>query len=210
MRISELSKQADVPVATIKYYLREGLLPPGEPLSRTQASYGEQHLRRLRLIRALVEVGEVPIAAIRRVLDAIDDESMGTHDLLGTAQYALGPHIEPPADDPDWQTAGEQVDALLGELGWQVHRQSPAHTMLVQAIVALRRLGLPTDVADLRHYAGAAQDLAEHEVAWVPDGPRADAVEAVVVATVLYEPVLLALRRLAQENVSARIFGGCD
>ena len=30
MWIAELSRRTDVPVATIKYYLREGLLPPGE------------------------------------------------------------------------------------------------------------------------------------------------------------------------------------
>ena len=35
MKISELSAATDVPVATLKYYLREGLLPPGEALSRT-------------------------------------------------------------------------------------------------------------------------------------------------------------------------------
>ena len=29
MRISELARAADVPVATIKFYLREGLLPEG-------------------------------------------------------------------------------------------------------------------------------------------------------------------------------------
>lgn len=216
MRISELSEHTGVPVATIKYYLREGLLPPGEILSRTQARYSEQHVRRLRLIRALVEVGELPITAIRRVLTAVDDEHTGMHHLLGTAQYALGPHIEPPADDPSWQAAEEQVDALLDELGWRVSSESPARAMLTQAIVALQRLDLPMDVAGLRHYAGAAYDLARHEVARIDERAETNtddpggAVEAVVVTTVLYEPVLLALRRLAQEDVSARTFTSCD
>ena len=56
MRIGELSKAAGVPVPTIKYYLREGLLAPGELTSPNQASYGEAHIRRLRLIRALVDL----------------------------------------------------------------------------------------------------------------------------------------------------------
>jgi len=62
--MAELSRSSGVPVATIKYYLREGLLPPGEATSATRAEYDETHLRRLQLIRALVEIGEVPVAAI--------------------------------------------------------------------------------------------------------------------------------------------------
>ena len=42
MRISELSAQTGVPVPTIKYYLREGLLPEGERSAPTQAAYGER------------------------------------------------------------------------------------------------------------------------------------------------------------------------
>ncbi|RAC11977.1 MerR family transcriptional regulator, partial [Burkholderia multivorans] len=54
MRISELSRRSDVPVATIKYYLREGLLPAGERTSATQAVYTDAHVNRLALIRALL------------------------------------------------------------------------------------------------------------------------------------------------------------
>lgn len=52
MKVSELAAQSGVALATIKYYLREGLLMPGEPTSATGARYGEQHVRRLALIRA--------------------------------------------------------------------------------------------------------------------------------------------------------------
>src|SRR5262249_31390262 len=89
MLMAELSKRSGVPVATIKYYLREGLLPPGEATSATRADYGEHHLRRLRLIRALLEVGEVPLAGIGRILAAVDDESVSLHEVLGAVQYAL-------------------------------------------------------------------------------------------------------------------------
>jgi len=53
MRISALATAAGLPLATVKYYLREGLLHPGVASSATQASYDEAHVRRLRLIRAL-------------------------------------------------------------------------------------------------------------------------------------------------------------
>lgn len=39
MRISELSDVTGVSVATIKYYLREELVPPGERTAPNQADY---------------------------------------------------------------------------------------------------------------------------------------------------------------------------
>ena len=55
MRISELSSQTGVPVATIKFYLREKLLQEGIRTSATQAQYNESHVARLRLIRPQYE-----------------------------------------------------------------------------------------------------------------------------------------------------------
>jgi MerR HTH family regulatory protein len=65
VRISELSEATGVAVHTLKYYLREGLLMPGRPTSRTRAEYGGEHVERVRLVRALVEHGGVPIAGVR-------------------------------------------------------------------------------------------------------------------------------------------------
>ena len=71
MRISELCRTSGVAVPTIKYYLREGLLPEGERTSATQAAYRDLHLQRLRVVRALIESG-VSIAETRQVLEALD------------------------------------------------------------------------------------------------------------------------------------------
>ncbi|MGB8946164.1 MAG: MerR family transcriptional regulator, partial [Streptomyces sp.] len=85
MRIGELSRRTGVPVPTIKYYVREGLLPPGELSSPNQAHYGETHERRLRLIRALLEVGGLKVSAIAEVLGAVDDPGRPLHKVLGAA-----------------------------------------------------------------------------------------------------------------------------
>jgi len=37
MRISELVERTGVPLATVKFYLRQGMLPPGEAVSATRA-----------------------------------------------------------------------------------------------------------------------------------------------------------------------------
>lgn len=45
MRLAELSRRSGVSTATIKYYLREGLLPPGRQVNPTTAEYDDGHLQ---------------------------------------------------------------------------------------------------------------------------------------------------------------------
>jgi len=215
MRMAELSRRSGVPVATIKYYLREGLLPSGVAVSATRAEYGEAHLRRLRLIRVLVDVGEVPVAAIGKILSVVDDQSAGVHQMLGAVQYELGPHpAVPPEGDPDWQAARREVDELIASLGWTIAPNAPARALLALTLAALRRTGSAPPGPGLRAYAEAMAGLAAREVAGLgPGGPggangsRVALAESAVVGMVLHEHVIVALRRLAQEDASARYFG---
>ena len=209
MRISELSAASQVPIPTIKYYLREGLLPQGEQTSATRAVYDESHLRRLRLIRALLEVGRLPLATIHRVIAAVQDEELGIHELLGVAHYALAPEVEPHPDDADWQAARERADDFIAGLDWEIHPDAPTRAELAQMIVTLDRLGMGFSAEALRPYAEAAHRLvADHELARVPfDGPRDKAVEHLVTGTVLYGKVFDVMRRLAHESESAKRVG---
>ena len=93
MRISELSRVSGVPVATIKFYLREGLVPEGVRTSPNQAQYDDAHVQRLRLVRALVGVGGLSLAATKNVLGQIDEPTGLTLDLLGTAHQAVAPDL---------------------------------------------------------------------------------------------------------------------
>ncbi|MBC6461430.1 MerR family transcriptional regulator [Actinomadura sp. HBU206391] len=208
MKISELSDRSGLTVQTIKFYLREGLMPKGAATGATRAEYGDAHLERLRLIRALREVGDLPVSAIKRIVGAVDDTEVGLHELLGRVQYAIGPHVEIPADDPLWRAAREDVDALIAELGWRVTADAPARDLLAQTFVALRKLGFPVVLTELRPYIEAAVDIGEHEAGRLStDEPRSRAIHGMLVTTVLYEQVLLALHRLAQEHASARRLG---
>jgi len=209
MRISELSAASGVPIPTIKYYLREGLLPAGEQTSATGARYGEGHVRRLRLIRALLEVGRLPIASIAKVVAAVDDESLDLHHVLGVAQYAIAPAVEPHTPDEEWTRARAEADTMITDLGWQIDPDAPARDELAQAVLTLGRLGMPADGEALRPYADAALRLVtEHEIGTIPfDGPREATVESLVLGTVVHGRVLDIMRRLAHESVSARLLG---
>ena len=207
MRISELSQASGVSIPTIKFYLRERLLPQGTPTARTQADYAEGHLHRLRLIQALTEIGGLRLRDVRAVLQAIDDQALGTHELLGTVHHALGPHPDGEPSHDEVQAIAE-VDRFLGGLGWRVSQAAPARRTLARALTTLRRMGRDADAAVFEPYARVADELAAREVATVSStGSRLEAVEGAVVGTVVFEAALVALRRLAQEHHSARRFG---
>jgi DNA-binding transcriptional MerR regulator len=209
VKISDLSDRSGLTVQTIKFYIREGLLPRGVSTAATKVGYDDGHLERLRLIRALREVGDLPVSAIKPIVRALDDDGGGLHDLLSTAQHALGPRVRPPADDPDWRAARQDVDALMKELGWRISPEAPARDLLAQTFIALRRLGIPVVLTELRPYINAATMLGDHELgALDTTAPRGRVVRGTVVMTVLYEQVLIALHRLAQEDSSARRFSG--
>jgi DNA-binding transcriptional MerR regulator len=206
MRIAELSRQSGVSVPTIKYYLREGLLPPGLRTSPNQASYDETHVRRLRLIRALVEVGNLSIAETRDVLASIDSPGKTLHETLGKAQSAVAPTYERRADDEAWSRATLEVDELVRRRGWQVKTANPAWQLLTQVLATFHELGQEDLAALLDDYADAAERLAEREVQTVLDREDLESmVEGVVIGTTLGDGMLAALRRLAQANASARL-----
>ena len=206
MQISELSDRSGLTVQTIKFYIRAGLLPKGSTVSATRAEYDRGHLERLRLISALREVGDLPVSAIQQIIAAIDDDRVSLHEVFATTQHAIGPHVADP-HDPHWRAAREDVDALVRELGWTVGEHAPARDLLAHTFVSLRRLGFPITLRDLHPYVSAAREIAEHEIGRVADGtPRTRTVHSLLVSTVLYEQVMIALHRLAQEDASAHRF----
>ena len=198
MLISELARSSGVPLPTVKYYLREGLLPPGVATSATRATYDESHLRRLRLIRALVDVGSLRLDAVRMILEAIDDKGVDLHDTIGAAHTALSPGGEAS------QRGRQAVERLVRRHRWRVEEGSRNKEALAVALDAFDRLGQQPADETLDVYADAAAMVAKVDVASVPTETAEDAVEFAVVGTVLFEPVLLALRRLAQEDASGR------
>ncbi|MBP2702232.1 MerR family transcriptional regulator [Microbispora sp. RL4-1S] len=207
MRIAELSRRTGVPIPTIKYYTREGLVPPGERTGPNQARYDETHVRRLKLARALVEVGGLSIASAREVLTLMSGPGLSTLETLGKAQYALTPRKER-TEDETWRRAAAEVDAIVSERGWQVRESNPARGTLIDALATLRRLGHDDFFEILGPYAEAAERLAADEVKLLMRrGDLEGVLEGLVVWTALGETVLASLRLLAEEAEATRVFG---
>ncbi|MEV7979108.1 MerR family transcriptional regulator [Streptomyces sp. NPDC086519] len=212
MRLAQLSERSGVSAATIKYYLREGLLPPGRQVNTTTAEYDEEHLRRLRLVRAMIQVGRIPVATVREVLRHVDDDSLGRTIRVGAALWALPQLPEPDEDDAYVRAAHREADTLLDALGWENARQlttiSPAYRQLVVALAAFRRLGYDWDAELLVARAKLMYQAAVADLDFLDTRPsEAEKAEAAVASAVLVEPMLQALHRLAQEEESARRYG---
>ena len=206
MRMAELSRRSGVPTGTIKYYLREGLVPPGEATAPNQAEYCQQHLDRLALIRALREAAGLPIATINRVFAAMDRYQEGTPpEYLSIAIGALSEPLAVPDDQAEeYAQARAQVAELVDMLGWNVDPDSPGHADLVRAMAGVHRFlpGLITDTKQLLPYGRAVRSLADVEIpeTYDPAVDRSAVLGFSVLGTVLFEPVILALRKLAHTD----------
>jgi DNA-binding transcriptional MerR regulator len=193
-----------VPLPTIKYYLREGLLPPGVATAANQADYTEEHVRRLRLIRALIDVGGVSVAGAREVVGALaaEDDPL---ELLGAAQEAIAPRRRAGRETPEWAAARARVLALIERRGWLIHPESTAIDLVADTLAAGETLEVSELFAHLDEYADAAVGLAATEVRTVLDrDDPAARMELVVLGTVLGEALFSGLRMLAHQHESAR------
>jgi DNA-binding transcriptional MerR regulator len=206
MRIGELSRRVGVPVPTIKYYLREGLLRPGVRTGPNQSRYEESHIRRLQLIRALTDVGGLSVAATGEVLAQLDSANLSVFEMLGKVQKGLiHRRMSRTNEYPD--AATRAVNELVVRHGWHIHPDSASLRALTGLVMTLQELGDEDILALIDHYAAAAERLAKYELDLV--GRRPDIysmAEAVVVGTVIGDAILASLRRLAEENATAHAF----
>lgn len=212
MKVSELSRRAQVPLPTIKFYIREGLLPAGARTDRNQAEYSEEHLERLSLIRALRDDAGLTVAAIGRALSAAD--AAREEDFVVAAIDAIERPSGPPVDEKskEFRASHEDLMALARANGWALDETSLAVRDAARALTVIKRSFFPEAAQVLAPYAEAVSILARLEIpeGWRPaEAPNA-ALRYAVLGTVLLEPFILALRRMAhvaRSNEMMRKYG---
>jgi DNA-binding transcriptional MerR regulator len=74
LRMAALAEQSGVSAATIKHYLREGLLPAPVKTSRNMAWYSPEYVDRIKLIKRLQEERYLPLDVIKRILENEPDQ----------------------------------------------------------------------------------------------------------------------------------------
>ena len=218
MRISELSRHSGISISSIKFYIRECLLPAGERSQRNQAQYGEDHLRRLDLIKALREVAGLPLDTVRAVLEQAD-RPFGDGDPIGTANAVIYPVPERDRSESEregYAAIRVEVEALMLGLPWAVDDEMG---------VRLLNIDLITDaITQMRNYIDpefpvdqivrlAAVAWHESEIVFENEEDRiprpgddlVDPVRAAILGTLLHEQLSNALTRAAFASRSLRI-----
>ncbi|UNK70988.1 MerR family transcriptional regulator [Microbacterium sp. H1-D42] len=197
MRISELAERSGLTIATLKFYIREGMLQRGEATSATRAEYGDDHLARVQLISALADVRGLPLTKVKQILALIDDPDPDPVVVLGRAIGALPPYVQ--GDRAEFPRA----QAAIESLGLTYDPAFTAVPQLEDAIRALEHANLDAGPDTLRRYADAMCTVAVDEIAPLSEMSLEEAISYSVLGTALYEPLMLALRRLAHQHLLA-------
>jgi DNA-binding transcriptional MerR regulator len=177
LRISELAERAEVPVATVRHYLREGLLPEPVKTSRNMAYYPPEFVERIRLIKLLQEERFMPLRVIRDLLDREDAEPERLRAMIELEDRILdralaGERERIPVDEvrARYGLPAEVLDRLaeLGVLTPAAEGYSPSDVRVIEAIGRFRAGGydesLGFTVYDTLRYKRALESLVAEEV----------------------------------------------
>lgn len=110
MRMRDLEKASGIGRETIRFYIREGLLPEPVKTSRNSALYDEEHLTRLLAIRRLRDGRFLPLGVIRTLLDSPPDAGWDSPEILPHVDRLLRARL-------DRHGEREDAHAILAEVG---------------------------------------------------------------------------------------------
>ena len=177
LKISELAEGAGVPVATVRHYLREGLLPEGRKTSRNMAYYPAEMVDRIRLIKLLQEERFMPLKVIRELLEREGGDPEAVRSLLAEADReidrALARERErtPAAEVSERFAVPVEVLDRLAEVGILSPAEdgySSSDVRIVEAIARFRAGGyderIGFTVYDAARFLEPLQALARREV----------------------------------------------
>ena len=214
MKISELSARSGLPIPTIKFYIREGLLPPGERTAQNQARYTETHVVLLELARTLKDDLGMSVPTIARIMAT--DPRRGSEFLdAGLAVIAASRrnYSALDRDSEEYRQAVALAECVFEKLGWHAPANDPGAEDTVAALISILRVWPDMFRIDIvENYARVADEIARNEIPddWNPDSDPLGAFRYAVLGTYLFEPLILALRRVAHGERSAALASRCD
>jgi DNA-binding transcriptional MerR regulator len=212
VKMSVLARMSGVPAATIKHYVKEGLLPAPARTSRNMAYYDAAFVPRIQRIKELQRTRFLPLKVIKRVLDEAELDSPEE-----TMTATIARVLEQAAPD-DRRTAAELVRAGLpaAQLDFLVQLGAVSPTSgegdarvfagddleILRVLGAARTAGLTAEMLPftiMGEYAQALSALVRAELRMFREGvlPRAgsDVSELTEAATVLSERLVVLMRR---------------
>jgi DNA-binding transcriptional MerR regulator len=174
LRMGELAEASGVSAATIKHYLREGLLPEPVKTSRNMAYYPAEFVERIRLIKQLQEERYMPLKVIKDLLDEDPERARALIELgdrllervaEGEAQRVSSAEVRHRFEIP--QDALDRL-AELEVLTPDENGYSPSDIRIIGAISRFREGGyderIGFTVYDTLRYKHALAELVKEEV----------------------------------------------
>jgi DNA-binding transcriptional MerR regulator len=174
LRMGQLAEASGVSAATIKHYLREGLLPEPVKTSRNMAYYPAEFVDRIRVIKQLQEERYMPLRVIKDLLDSDPERARNLIELGDRLlEHArAGDEQRTPADEvrSRFEIPQEALDRLaeLELLTPNEDGYSPTDVRILAAISRFRAGGyderIGFTVYDTLRYRDAMADLVRTEV----------------------------------------------
>jgi len=174
LRMGELADAAGVSAATIKHYLREGLLPEPVKTSRNMAYYPAEFVDRIRLIKQLQEERYMPLRVIKDLLDEDPDRAKALIELgdrlLERARAGESDRVSVAEVRHRYEVPQEALDRLaeLEVLTPDENGYSPTDLRIIEAISRFRAGGyderIGFTVYDTLRYKKALAQLVSEEV----------------------------------------------
>jgi DNA-binding transcriptional MerR regulator len=174
LRMGELARASGVSAATIKHYLREGLLPEPVKTSRNMAYYPADFVERIRMIKQLQEERYMPLRVIKDLLDEDPDRARALielgdrlleHALAGERERVSAADVRKRYEVPQ-----DVLDRLaeLEVLTPDRRGYSPSDVRIIEAIGRFRAGGyeerIGFTVYDTLRYKESMADLVRQEV----------------------------------------------
>jgi DNA-binding transcriptional MerR regulator len=175
LRIDDLAHESGLTVDTLRYYQREGLLPPGEREGRHRV-YGPDHLRRLTRIKEL-QARRFSIAAIRAFVSGDEGRLEGVFADEGEGvQYGYPELVERSGIDPEFAAALQEAGVLRDPQTFGRVTYDGDDLDMLRAMAELLRVGLPPKVviALARIYGEGVESIQRQVVDMFTDGRGID------------------------------------
>jgi len=176
LKIGEIARKSGVPPSTIRYYVRQGLLPEPDKVNKSMAYYDELCIEKIQAIRHLQERKYFPLSVIKNILRRMD-QGMSLDDAEAIEDAVFGTQAEVSGQVADkagfLKATGLTEDELqmATRMGILIpYLQEKGRTLYNQEDVRFGRdvlkkiISFGQDLHDLGFYVDLGRQIVDHEM----------------------------------------------